>query len=326
MAQVAIGIDVGGTWTRVAAVDSTGRVLAKERRPTPVDGPATALLQLLGEMFSGLLEDTSLDRGQIQAAGLALPGLLDPKREVLVRSLRLPFLEDRPVRRDLSEKLRCPLTLMTDAEAATWAEYAARVPRPRRFVHLRLGTGIACGVVGNGQLQRLDEGRTSHLPVLVIDPGPDARVCSCGRSGCLETVASGPALAERAERAGYPDGLGQLQLAWQHGETPARELITQSAAALTASFANLTSTFRPDVICLGGGVVTVLPALFEEAVRRYALPVAARKGAHIFRYGDGNSSGRTRPDDHIDALTIEPAGLGDDAGVIGAALLARRGR
>ena len=324
MAQIAFGIDVGGTWTRVAAVDPTGRVLAKERRPTPVDGPTTALLQLLGAMFSGLAKDAGLDCGEIPATGLALPGLLDSGREVLVRSLRLTFLEGQPVRRDLSEKLRCSLTLVTDAEAATWAEHTARVPRPGRFVHLRLGTGIACGVVSDGQLQRLDEDRTSHLPVLVINSGPKAKACSCGRSGCLETVASGPALAERAEQAGYPDGLGQLQVGWRHGETPARELITQSAAALAAACRNLAATFRPEVICVGGGVVAVLPALFEEAIRRYAIPVPTPKNSHSPTLGDEAGSEPPRTDDHHDAVTIEPASLGDDAGVIGAALLALR--
>lgn len=322
MAQIAIGIDVGGTWTRVAAVDPAGRVLVKQRQTTPVDGPGNALLQLVGEMFFGLLRDADIDRGKIRAAGLALPGVLDPDREVLVRSVSLPFLEGWPVLRDLSEKLRCSLTMVTDAEAATWAEYAARVPRPRRFVHLRLGTGIACGVVSDGQLQRLDEGRTSHLPVLVVDTGPNAKACRCGRSGCLETVASGPTLLERAGRAGYADGLAQMQLAWQHKETPARDVITQSAAALTAGFGNLAVDFRPDVISVGGGVVAVLPALFEEAVSRYAAPVAAPQESHIFPRGDGGGSRTPRTDDDLGAVTIEPASLGDDAGVIGAALLA----
>ena len=234
--------------------------------------------------------------------GLALPGLLERARGAVRRSVNLPVLEGQPIRDDLARDLGIPVTLTTDAEATGWAEYHVRRPKPHRFVHLRLGTGIACGVVIDGQLLRLDEGRTGHLPTLVVDHSDNALSCTCGRRGCLETLASGAVLLEQARAIGGAEDLAQLQTAVERGDQRATIMVEQAAAALAAAYDNLTAEFQAKIITVGGGVMNYLPILFDLALEHY-------RSAH------------RRPGRAVSA-TVEPARLDNDAGVIGAAMLA----
>ncbi|MCH7871267.1 MAG: ROK family protein, partial [Planctomycetes bacterium] len=175
----------------------------------------------------------------------------------------------------LSARVDADARLCTDAEAATWGEYSAPAFRARRFVHLRLGTGIGCGVVLDGRLQRLDLDRTTHLEALVVDHGEDAALCGCGLRGCLELVASGEVLLQQ-DASGIAERV-----------TP----------AIITALENLTRQFDPEVIVIGGGVLSRFGALQDSIMRSADLS--------------------------LNLAPIECARLGDDAGVIGAARVAR---
>ena len=300
--SIAIGIDVGGTWLRTAAVDQAGQVPARRRRAVAGGDSADQLVARLVDTVAELRDEAGIDADARIPLGLALPGMLDRARRAVTRSINLPFLEDQPIAGQLADRTGQPCTLWTDAEAATWGEYVSRREKPKRFVHLRLGTGIACGVVIDGHLQNLDPDRDTHLEVLIVDKSPSAIRCRCGLSGCLETVASGVALEELARQHGLRDGITGLERAWQRGDDEARCTIQAIANALSVALDNLTERFHPDVICVGGGVTSRLPCLLEQ--------VTARRHARHRKIEDNAP------------IRIESARVADDAGMIGAALLA----
>jgi len=308
-----IGIDVGGTQIRVAAVDPDGRILSPRRAPTPRSGDE--LLDWIALALRRIRSESEC--GPASAVGLALPGIVDRERGRLVRSVNLPFLESRPIREELANRIGLSISLMTDADAATWGEYSACTPRPGAFVHLRLGTGVACGIVVDGRLQSTGIVRRTHWEVLVVDDGPEAAPCPCGLRGCLETIASGPALERQAATMAYEDGLAGLQSAWGRCEPAARVIVDRVADALVSGICNLKSQIQDCLlpsgrgsegtdplrvlVCLGGGVITALPCLVHQTAIRL----------------------RSRDDDFTRRVTVHPSRLGDDAGVIGAAMLAR---
>jgi predicted NBD/HSP70 family sugar kinase len=331
--MIAIGVDVGGTYTRVGAIEikgTCGRELAIRCCATIGDDDGNALIDWMVQAVDEVVEEAAAGRpspidavdgqdARVAGVGLALPGILDRDRRELVRSVNVPFLQNRPIGDELSRRTGYRVRLATDAEAATWAEYVAWTarapyvdedPRPgapgkpaaRSFVHLRIGTGIGCGLVVYGELKRLDANRSGHLDVLVVEDGPDAPVCPCGKRGCLETVASGRVLHDRAVKVGYMSGLPNLQRGWERGDTAAQAIVHKAASALAAALANTIERFSPEVISIGGGVLSALPCLLDEARRRVSS-------------GRGPSSNRS-------SITILPAIHGDGAGAIGVVLLA----
>ena len=302
--MLAVGVDVGATYTRVAVVDHTGQVLASRRYATPAGKRGDAFVPVLSGMVGEVVSIAGVGEANVQVVGLAVPGIVDRERGILVRSVNLPDLEGYRIRDEFARELERPVFVTTDAEAATWGEYVGLEEPPRRFVHLRLGTGIACGAVFDGELQRLDEGRATHLPVLVVDHGPKAKPCACGLAGCLETITSGSALLASAERAGYADGLPQLRRAWETRDIAATEIMDRATEALWVALDNLVERFQADVISLGGGVINQLPRLIDAAT----MPRVA--------------AGLARPTKGPPSVSIERSRRGDEAGVIGAALLA----
>ncbi len=302
--QVAVGVDVGGTFTRVAAVDSAGRIVAHQRARTAKDEPPDALIAWIARTIQRVLDASSVPSGPVSPIGLALPGRIDHDRGILLWALNLPHLQGRPIRDELAWATGSKVVLVTDAEAATWAEYAGWSPPVDRFIHLRLGTGVACAVVIDGELVPFDTRRRAHLDVLVVDESANAIVCRCGRRGCLETLASGHALEERARRLGF-DGPAELQRAGNRDNDAVRLLIREVADAVARATANLVDRYQPDVVALGGGLLERLPGLVEGAAARW-------------KSMRDHETGTPSP------CPIERARLGDQAGAIGAAMLARR--
>ncbi|MBI4716536.1 MAG: ROK family protein [Planctomycetes bacterium] len=306
-ASIAVGIDVGATHVRAGLVTSDGALLALRRAGTPRDERGDALLEwivaatkeLLGAGWGAATEV----RSRVRAAGLAVPGLVNRSRGCVVRSVNLPLLEGRPLAAELADRLALPVSLMTDAAAATWGEYTHWRPPVRGFAHLRLGTGVALAVIRNGVLVPMDEGRSTHLPLLVVEHGEGARACRCGLRGCLESVASGAALLADAEQVGWGGGLEALGRALEGGASRARELVDRAATAVAIAVKRITAAYEVDVISLGGGVVDALPPLLGQVFQ------LVRN-----RPGEGGS---------CDPVVVR-AGLGDDAGLLGAAGYALR--
>lgn len=298
--QTAAGIDVGGTQARFAQVEN-GRVVGGVwRSVTQTCRSPHDFLILVTQGLATVYQLAHLEPRQRvlpdYPIGLALPGLVDQQCGCLSRSVNLPFLEGFPLRAELAKIAGAAVHLMTDAAAATWGEYeAVPLPRPGTYTHLRVGTGIALGIVRDGMLLDLDTGRSRHLEVLVVAEGADAVECRCGLCGCLETIASGRAVMGQWSSVEGVGGLGELRAAFLRGDSLAKGIVERARRGIGQALSNIARQFGVTHGSLGGGMVERFPELAELVI------------------GDARAQG---------TVVVERARLGDEAGVIGAARLA----
>lgn len=303
---MAIGVDIGATTTR-AGIVKDGRVRHHLRLPTArLGGDSKSFVRALAERIREL-QDQALSAAAIAPAnqdrpaepiGVAVAGLVNRQTGQVLRSVNLSFLEAFPLGNALRAELARHVRIVTDADAATWGEYEASATRAPRFAHLRLGTGIACGLVLSGALQGLDEPRTTHAPSLIADSDPDGPQCTCGLHGCLELYASGRALENAAACMDLPPTINALRTAWIEAHPQAREIAAGVCQAVWDVAGSLRRQFALDQMVLGGGALEAWPELTE-------LICGACDAANI-------------PHNSF----LRPARLGDDAGVVGAAKLA----
>ena len=288
---LAVGIDIGGTTSRAALVDQQGNILDLARRPTPAgfDELTGWIRAMYVALSAGRLAPVPL--------GLALPGVVDRAKGMLVRSVNLAWLERQPLVATLERDAGIRPHLTSDAEAATWAEYVQCDDSFDSFVHLRLGTGVACGVVIHGTLLPTDPARRDHWPVLIVDQSANAPQCPCGLRGCLELYASGKSLTAKARALGFQE-LADLQSALEAGDPRADAVIEDAARAVNTAIGNLAARFAVETVVMGGGVLTALPSLFNLVRDAYE---------------------RENPEGSV---AVQASRLGDDAGIIGAASLA----
>lgn len=288
----AMGIDVGGTTIRAALVNREHIVVNSSLCGTP---------KQLGRFVDWITTNYrtwSLSNDVRFPIGLALPGVVDSTKGELIRSINLPWLEDQPIVDQLESELGQRPVLMTDAQASTWGEYVSFGSPAQPFAHLRLGTGVACGIIVYGAMIPTDPARRTHLPFLVVDEREDATLCPCGLRGCLETFAGGDAISRRARDMGFRD-LAELNRGCLSNYEAAVRIVDQAAIAVCRAIDNLVAKFGIVTVVVGGGVFTAVPKLFlriQEAVAKSAHP----------------------------ALSVQLSRLGDEAGVIGAAQLAFR--
>src|SRR6266540_1851583 len=311
MAPSCIGVDLGGTKMLVGAVDSERRVIY--RSPAPSQGLSQgALLEMLKRELWAALEACP----DVGAAGVGIPCTIDRERGVAIASVNLD-LADVPIRDLLAERLGLPVFVDNDANLAALAEHRfGAAQEASNAVMLTIGTGIGGGLIIDGRVYRGSTGAGAELGHTVIEAdGPECQG-NCPNRGCVESLASGHALGREAvavaERApasvlgrAHADGVelegrevSEAALAGDEAAIGVLELIGRRIGVALSSLANV---FDPDVIVLGGGVIgagelLVAPARDEMAGR--ALPPMNR-------------------------TPIAAAGLGPEAGMGGAATLAR---
>jgi glucokinase len=309
---VTIGIDVGGTKLCAAAVDSAGRVIAFERRPAPLQGYEAALAAIAGAC-------TAVRRqagAEVTAAGVATAAFFARDRASVRYSTNLGW-RGGALRADLEERLGLPVAVENDADAAAWGEYVHGAAQGEDCaVMATLGTGIGGGAVIGGRLLTGGHGLGAELGHLQVVP--DGLPCGCGARGCLEQYASGTALAriarERAQAeprrtrlpAGAPeqiDGRLVIRLA-RAGDAVARQALDEISGWVGRGLAMVASILDPTAVILGGGLAEAAPDLLLE-------PIGAAIERHTTIPG-------ARP-----AVPVRIGALGNRAGAIGAAALAR---
>jgi len=310
-------VDLGGTTVACALVSADGRIIAEKSIPTQSHEGPPAVLARIGQLVLALAREA----GEKPAAvGMGVPGLVDMGRG---RTRFLPNLptqwRDVPVAETLAREIGCPVFLLNDARLATLGELVYGHGRSARsMVFFTLGTGVGGGIVIDGKL-RLGSlgaaGEIGHQTVL-----PDGLVCGCGNRGCLETVASGPAITAEGVRLmrsglapklfeitdGEASAVGPAEMAQAAaaGEATVREAILRAARYLGIGAANLVSALHPELIVLGGGVAAIGDLLIDE-VRAEML-----RRVRMFP---------------ADGVRVERSLLADKAGLWGGIALAMRG-
>jgi glucokinase len=307
----AVGVDVGGTKIAAGVVDDGGRIIDRTRVPSPSDDP-----QQLIEAVVLAVEELRT-RHEVSAVGVGAAGFVAEDRDHVHFS---PHLEwgDGPVATQISQRLGLRVVVENDANAAAWAEhvYGAGQGFADQLM-LTVGTGIGGGVVLDGELYRGGHGMAAEVGHLSVVR--DGRQCECGRRGCWEEYASGSSLERDArEAAARGDAPGLLEAAGsvaavtgrlvtelaQQGQPDAVALLGTLAESLAHGLSSLVSVLDPSVVVIGGGVSAAGPLLME--------PLTTALHADI-------SGGSRRP---VPELRL--AVLGNDAGLVGCADLARR--
>ncbi len=295
-----VGVDIGGTRTRMAIVDDLGRVLADRDDATPAGNFGEDLVTWLDATYHLLLGETD-SYPNPEAIGVGVPGILEPARTAVVRAVNLPFIEGLPLQDRLVERTGLKTFLDSDAVSAGWGEFCARDRQQKRFGYLTIGTGVGGTVILGGEIMRHAHNTAGHIGHLICDTDADAPLCSCGTRGCLEAIVSGVALNEAAEKAGFEDGISHVESAFQDGEPSAIDFVNGVARSLSFGLIDLAHLYALDILVAGGGVVQVLPSLVRTAGQ-----IAAESGSTLVS----------------DSMRVELCALGQYAGVVGAALLA----
>jgi len=290
-----IGVDLGGTKILAGLVDREGNVLRRHERPTPTASQAELLEGLAGAV-------DAVGRREVAAVGVGVPSTVDQRDGSAVASVNIP-LADVSLRSHFASRFDLPVGIENDANAAALAEWTFGAGRgTRHMVMLTLGTGIGGGLILDGRLYRGAVGAAAELGHIVIDHDGIPCQGACTGRGHLEVLASGTAADAAATELYGPSGTSeQLVERARAGETAAVAALGGLARRLGSGIASFVNIFNPEIVVLGGGFASVGELLFapaREVVAREARP----------------PSGET--------VRIVPAELGNEAGLVGAALVA----
>lgn len=308
-----IGVDLGGTKLLVGAVDAELRVHHRTQRLAQ----AGDLAAVLDAVTSAVEETRAAMGGEVRAVGFGIPSLFDQARGIAVSTVHLP-IRDVPFRDVMAERLGLPVVVDNDANAAMLAEHRFGAARGHdHALLLTLGTGIGGGIVVDGRLVRGALGSAGELGHIVIDQDGPRCQGNCPSRGCLEAFASGSAIGRDALHAAHEHPAGALGQALAAGRGITGALVTELAQAgdpsavgvlrrvgehLGVGIASLVNVFNPSVVVIGGGVIAAGELLLEPA-REVLLQRALSPSR--------------------ETASIVPAHFGPEAGMLGAAVLAR---
>ncbi len=309
-----IGIDLGGTNIVVGLVEQDFRIVDKCSVKTQVPRSVESMTADMAQMARTLLERNRLLWQDVASVGVGVPGTANPENGHMEDANNLGF-DDVPFLPLLAKKIPVPVHFGNDANVAAWGEYLTGGYQEDSFVMVTVGTGIGGGIILGGSLWPGINGAAAEFGHMTIDH--DGVPCNCGRRGCFEAMASANALITQAreQMRKHPESLlwslcggnaakVEAKTVFDGaaaGDETARELLDVYITYLAEGITNIINVFQPAVLCVGGGVSrageVLLRPLREEVARR----VYSR-----------NSKRNTR---------IELAKLGNDAGILGAALL-----
>jgi glucokinase len=308
-----LGVDLGATNVEMAAADSDGHIVAFYKHPT---NPEQGAGGVISGVVTGVEECLSDMNREACALGIGIAGQVD--HEGVVRFAPNLAWHNVYLKKILEERLHMPVVVVNDVRAATWGEWQhGSGKRVNDLVVLFIGTGIGGGVITGGRLLEGCTNTGGELGHMTIVTG--GQKCHCSNAGCMEAYASGWAIARRAQAAvrtdpkagqqliaiaGKPENITAITVkdAFRTGDPLAKRLVAETGHYLAAGAVGIVNAFNPCLLVLGGGVIEGLPGIVgmvEKGVRMHALGSA------------------------VENLSVVKAALGNKAGVIGAADLAR---
>ena len=299
MAEYSIGVDLGGTNLRAAAISKDGKILDKVSVDTNAAGGREAVITDIVDSITGLRAKQTSNR--LAGVGIGVPGFILLEKGFILGSNNLPYLEDFPVRDEIERRLGTPVILENDANAAALGEkWIGTGHDVEDLVLLTLGTGVGGGIISNGHILHGFLGMAGELGHITVVP--NGNPCGCGNIGCLEKHASATAVEAMAKLLSLGDNVTSLDVYNMalEGNERAKRIFESMGEALGVALAMLVNTFNFPLYLLSGGVLPAwdffAPAMLAELTKR----------SYTFR------NSKTR---------IERAMLGNQAGLYGAAYL-----
>jgi len=315
-AKLVLGVDIGGTKVAAGLVNAAGEIVSKTRVSMNATGAASQAMDCVHDAIEKAM--AAPNHETIAAIGVSSPGPLDPQSGTVLHTPNLPCWIDFPLRREIEQRYGLPVRLDNDANAAGLAEATWGAGAGHNSVfYVTIGTGVGTAIILNGRVLYGRTGTAAEGGHMTIDFRAPVR-CGCGKHGCLESMASGPAMALRARDKVASDGAsgaamlalsdGQLAdisaevvvKASQSGDPLAKKVLQETVDLLTIWLGNVVDLLEPDVIVIGGGVGARIPEWYE-AIRK-----------NLPKWSINNRANE---------IPILPAKYGADAGIAGSAAL-----
>lgn len=306
MTELHLGVDIGGTNIKFGVVDESGRILLQKKFETGAQRGSDAILAAIVREIESLLQAPLLRNQKLESMGFGVPGTADSAHGIVIYAPNL-FWRNVDVAAAMQPVFHTPVFVAQDTRAAAWAEYLVGEGRGLHGIAaVTLGTGIGCGLVLDGKIFHgalNTAGEFGHQIVAV-----DGEPCNCGRRGCLEAHAGGLAIVREAKKripglASSDVTVASVFRLSEQGNPQARELTDSVVRYIGIGLVNLINLTSVEMICLSGGISNAPRHLLLdpliEFVRNRAYEAASQK------------------------VRIGRSALGEDAPMIGAALLCR---
>jgi glucokinase len=316
--ECVVGVDLGGTKILAGVFDHSLERLATAKFSTKAQRGVGVVIERIARCVEDAVDEADLSLKQVTGVGLGAPGAVDFGSGTILFAPNLAW-KDVPLKKELEKRLGVPVFVENDANVAVLGVHVAELKaKPKNVVGIFVGTGIGGGLIVNGELYsgfNHTAGEIGHMVIEVNGPK-----CGCGNKGCFEALASRTAIFQRI-KAGVKDGektiltemlgdnledmrSGDLRRAIRKGDKFAGKVVEQAAEYIGLGVANLINLFGPEIVVLGGGVIEALAdemmSVIVKTAKEHALP--------------GTVKG-------VDFVASK---LGDNAGITGAAVLARR--
>lgn len=317
MADLMMGIDVGGTKIAAGLMDSEARILAREISHCHLGCQPDQVVDEIVRIHDELLAAAQVERARLSGVGVGIAGHVNGKQGLVLTNSNLPNWDYYPLREALRARLGLPVVLDNDANCAAWGEFRHGAGRGASdMCYVTFSTGCGMGIVIGGRLYRGATGTAGEIGHTVVNP--DGPLCSCGKRGCLMSYACGMALDQMARdclRSGEdtllraicgdcPDKISAEEVAdaARQGDPAALRLLEVAGRYFGIGLSTIVQVLNPDTIVIGGGLAHIGPLLLEPCNR------ALNENIHHVLAGSAR---------------IVLSELWNDAGVIGAAALVR---
>jgi glucokinase-like ROK family protein len=299
-AGLVLAADLGATHARIAITDLAGEMLVEHAQDLEIaTGPEEVLSWLL-ESFDRLIAELGRTRGDVRGVGIGVPGPVEFATGRPVNPPIMPGWDNYPLSDEVGDHYDAPVLVDNDVNIMALGEHWSSWPDAEHLLFVKVGTGIGCGLVAGGEIHRGAEGAAGDIGHIRVT-ADESVVCRCGNVGCLEAVAGGGAIAARLREMGVDAANSREAVAAVRAGNPvAVRLIRDAGRMLGDVLSSAVNLFNPAVIVIGGDVAEAheqLLAGVREVVYQRSLPLATRH------------------------LRVVRSGLGDRAGVTGAAVM-----
>ena len=317
--EYVVGVDFGGTKILAGVFTQQYKCLGRSKLSTKADRGPAAVTERIARAVQDAIDECDLQMDQVRGIGVGAPGAVDTENGRVIFAPNLSGWQDVPLKKSLEKTLGAPVFLENDGNICTLGVHHVELGgKPKHMVGLFIGTGIGAGLIIDGKPFSGYNKTAGEIGHMVLEVGGPK--CGCGNRGCFEALASRQAIFKKIQsqvKEGQKTVLtemlgsdlvdmrsGDLRKALRRGDHLVEKVVEEAAEYIGIGIANLINLLSPEVIVLGGGVIDALEdemmAIIVETAHDYALP--------------GTDKG----------IEIIPSKLGDDAGIVGGAVLARR--